>query len=478
MYAGIPGRRYHPGYPPRRRRGAEGRHRRGADCGTVGACATGPLPVRSPTDPAPTSSSTVTDGFSTSGKAKSLRSRLSNYFADPATLPARTAQMVAAADRVEWIQVANEVEAILLEYALIKEHRPRFNIRLVDDKSYPWLAVTLPDTWPRAAVVRGRRRPGIRYFGPYAHVGALRDTLDLLLRTFPIRSCSDAKLERHVKLGRPCLMYHIERCSGPCIGAVDHEEYDGLVEDVMSFFAGDTDEVERRSTRRARRGGRRTRLRMRGAPARSVGHLAHGRRAPTDRHRAARGPRRRRHRRRTARSGRLCLPRPSGPHRGATGVHRRQGGGPDPRPTGGPCPGTALRRRRASGGTPRPPPPSGARHRRQRMDVGSGGGHVGDRRRHRSRRSPTGPRSRTPRGHRRLRRLPGQSARGTGGPARPPAGGQAQPHGDGGPQRRRGARAPPAATRLGLRQPRPGPRSSPGGARSSPMLLCASSVTT
>jgi excinuclease ABC subunit C len=183
------------------------------------------------------------------GKAKSLRSRLSNYFADPVTLPARTAQMVAAADRVEWIQVANEVEAILLEYALIKEHRPRFNIRLVDDKSYPWLAVTLPDTWPRAAVIRGRRRPGIRYFGPYAHVGALRDTLDLLLRTFPIRSCSDSKLERHIKLGKPCLMYHIERCSGPCIGAVDRDEYDGLVEDVMSFFAGATDEVERRLTR-------------------------------------------------------------------------------------------------------------------------------------------------------------------------------------------------------------------------------------
>lgn len=180
------------------------------------------------------------------GKAKSLRSRVSNYFADPATLPARTAQMVATADRVEWIQVASEVEAILLEYALIKEHRPRFNIRLVDDKSYPWLAVTLPDVWPRAAVVRGRRRSGIRYFGPFAHVGALRDTLDLLLRTFPIRSCSDSKLERHIKLGRPCLMYHIERCSGPCIGAVEREEYDGLVEDVMSFFAGATEDVERR----------------------------------------------------------------------------------------------------------------------------------------------------------------------------------------------------------------------------------------
>jgi excinuclease ABC subunit C len=180
------------------------------------------------------------------GKAKSLRSRLANYFADPDTLPPRTAQMVAQAERVEWIQVANEVEAILLEYALIKQHRPRFNIRLADDKSYPSLAVTLTDEWPRAAVVRGRRRPGVRYFGPYAHVGAIRDTLDLLLRTFQVRTCSDSKLERHVKLGKPCLLYHIERCSGPCIGSVERDTYDAMVADLMAFLAGDTDDVERR----------------------------------------------------------------------------------------------------------------------------------------------------------------------------------------------------------------------------------------
>jgi excinuclease ABC subunit C len=180
------------------------------------------------------------------GKAKSLRSRLSSYFADPSSLPARTAQMVAAADHVEWIQVANEVEAILLEYALIKQHRPRFNIRLVDDKSYPYLAVTVSDEWPRAAVVRGRKRPGVRYFGPYAHVGAIRDTLDLLLRSFPVRTCSDTKLQRHQKLGRPCLLYHIERCSGPCIEAVDHERYDRMVSDLMEFLSGDTDDVEER----------------------------------------------------------------------------------------------------------------------------------------------------------------------------------------------------------------------------------------
>jgi excinuclease ABC subunit C len=180
------------------------------------------------------------------GKAKSLRSRLASYLADPATLPPRTAQLVEDADHLEWIQVSNEVEAILLEYSLIKRHRPRFNIRLVDDKSYPYLAVTLPDEWPRAGVVRGRHRQGIRYFGPFAHVGALRDTLDLLLRTFGVRSCSDTKFQRHSKLGKPCLLYHIERCSGPCMGAVEREDYDRLVHDLMSFFAGDTEDVERR----------------------------------------------------------------------------------------------------------------------------------------------------------------------------------------------------------------------------------------
>ena len=128
------------------------------------------------------------------GKAKSLRQRLSNYFQNPRNLPPRTAQMVATAASVEWIQVHNEVEALLLEYSLIKQHRPRFNVRLVDDKSYPFLAVTLSDQWPRAQVMRGRRRKGTRYFGPYAHAYAIRDTLDELLRTFPVRTCSDAKL--------------------------------------------------------------------------------------------------------------------------------------------------------------------------------------------------------------------------------------------------------------------------------------------
>jgi excinuclease ABC subunit C len=177
------------------------------------------------------------------GKAKSLRSRLSNYFADPATLHPRTAQMVATAATVEWIQVRNEVEAIMLEYSLIKQHRPRFNVRLVDDKSYPFLAITLADEWPRAMVMRGARRKGVRYFGPYAHAYAIRETLDLLLRTFPIRTCSDAKLERHRKQGRPCLLFHIEKCSGPCVKEIEHDRYDELVGDLIEFLDGETEPV-------------------------------------------------------------------------------------------------------------------------------------------------------------------------------------------------------------------------------------------
>ena len=155
------------------------------------------------------------------GKAASLRQRLSNYFGAPSTMHPRTAQMVTSAATVEWIQVRNEVEALMLEYSLIKQHRPRFNIRLRDDKSYPFLAITLDEEWPRALVMRGRKRKGVRYFGPYGHAYAIRDTLDLLLRTFPIRTCSPSKFRTHERLGRPCLLFHIEKCSGPCVGEVD-----------------------------------------------------------------------------------------------------------------------------------------------------------------------------------------------------------------------------------------------------------------
>ncbi len=177
------------------------------------------------------------------GKAKNLRSRLSNYFQNPANLPARTAQMVATAESVEWIQVRNDVEALMLEYSLIKRYQPRFNIRLKDDKSYPFLAVTLDDEWPRAMVMRGTKRKGVRYFGPYGHAYAIRETLDLLLRTFPVRTCSDNKLGRHQKLGRPCLLFHIEKCSGPCVGEIDRVAYDVLVAELIDFLDGHTDAI-------------------------------------------------------------------------------------------------------------------------------------------------------------------------------------------------------------------------------------------
>ena len=179
------------------------------------------------------------------GKAKSLRQRLNSYFQDPGGLAARTAQMVSQADHVEWMVVDSESEALLLEHTLIKEFQPRYNVRLKDDKSYPWLALTVRDEWPRPAVVRGRKRSGVRYFGPYPNVGAIRGTLDLLLRSFPVRTCSDTKFRRHERLGRPCLLYHIERCSGPCVGEVTHEEYDRLVADLISFLSGDTGPLER-----------------------------------------------------------------------------------------------------------------------------------------------------------------------------------------------------------------------------------------
>ena len=180
------------------------------------------------------------------GKARSLRSRVSSYFQDARNLHPRTAQMVARAASVDWIVVASDVEAIMLEYNLIKTHRPRFNVRLVDDKSYPYLAVTVGDEWPKAVVMRGARRKDTRYFGPYAHAYAIRETLDLLLRSFPIRTCSDAKMRRHELLGRPCLLFHIERCSAPCVGSVTHEEYERLVGELMGFLDGDTRPIVRR----------------------------------------------------------------------------------------------------------------------------------------------------------------------------------------------------------------------------------------
>ena len=180
------------------------------------------------------------------GKAKNLRSRLGSYFQNPAYLPPRTVQMVAEAESVEWIQVDTEVEALMLEYSLIQQHQPRFNVRYRDDKSYPFLCVTMVDEWPRAMVIRGRKKKGNRYFGPYGHAYAIRETLDQLLRTFPIRTCSDNKFNHHARLGRPCLLHHIEKCAGPCVGEVERERYDQMVDDLLAFLGGDTDEVVKR----------------------------------------------------------------------------------------------------------------------------------------------------------------------------------------------------------------------------------------
>jgi len=177
------------------------------------------------------------------GKASNLRQRLSNYFQAPRNMHPRTAQMVETAESVEWTTVRNEVEALMLEYSLIKEHRPRFNVRLRDDKSYPFLAVTVDDEWPRALVMRGRKRKGTRYFGPYAHAYAIRDTLDLLLRSFPIRTCSPNKFNQHERLGRPCLLFHIEKCAGPCVGEIEAPAYKELVNELIDFLDGDTDEI-------------------------------------------------------------------------------------------------------------------------------------------------------------------------------------------------------------------------------------------
>jgi len=178
------------------------------------------------------------------GKAKSLRKRVGSYFSRD--LPVRTKAMVSAADSVDWIVTETEVEAIMLEYSLIQQHQPRFNIRLRDDKSYPFLAITRSEEWPRATVMRGKRRSGTQYFGPYAHAYAIRQTLDLLLRTFPIRTCSNAKFKRHESAGRPCLLFHIERCAGPCVGEVTAEEYEHHVDGLADFLAGRNDEMVER----------------------------------------------------------------------------------------------------------------------------------------------------------------------------------------------------------------------------------------
>ncbi|MFB7862076.1 MULTISPECIES: excinuclease ABC subunit UvrC [unclassified Streptomyces] len=180
------------------------------------------------------------------GKAKSLRQRLANYFQPLASLHPRTATMVTTAASVEWTVVATEVEALQLEYSWIKEFDPRFNVKYRDDKSYPYLAVTLDEEFPRVQVMRGHKKKGVRYFGPYAHAWAIRETVDLMLRVFPVRTCSAGVFRNAASAGRPCLLGYIGKCSAPCVGRVDPEEHRELAEDFCDFMAGRTGTYLRR----------------------------------------------------------------------------------------------------------------------------------------------------------------------------------------------------------------------------------------
>ena len=174
------------------------------------------------------------------GKAKSLRQRLNQYFADFAGLHPRTQMMLQTAAGVEWTVVGTEVEALQLEYSWIKEFDPRFNIKYRDDKSYPYLAVTMSDEYPRVMVMRGAKRKGTRYFGPYSHAWAIRDTVDTLLRVFPVRTCSAGVFKRSGQIGRPCLLGYIGKCSAPCVKRISADEHRQLAEDFCDFMAGQT----------------------------------------------------------------------------------------------------------------------------------------------------------------------------------------------------------------------------------------------
>jgi len=187
------------------------------------------------------------------GKAKNLRSRLNSYFADFVGLHPRTQTMLTSAARVDWTVVGTEVEALQLEYSWIKEFDPRFNVRYRDDKSYPYLAVTMDEEYPRVMVMRGARRRGVRYFGPYSHAWAIRDTVDTLLRVFPVRTCSAGVFKRAGQIGRPCLLGYIDKCSAPCVGRVSAVEHRQLAEEFCDFMAGHSGKFIRRLEAEMRR---------------------------------------------------------------------------------------------------------------------------------------------------------------------------------------------------------------------------------
>ena len=186
------------------------------------------------------------------GKAKSLRPRLSSYFQDITALHPRTATMVTTAASVEWTVVRTEVEALALEYSWIKEFDPRFNVKYRDDKSYPFLAVTMGEEFPRAQVMRGAKRKGTRYFGPYGHAWAIRETLDLLLRVFPVRTCSSGVFRRAHASGRPCLLGYIDKCAAPCVGRVTPDEHRAIAEEFCEFMSGNTSRFVKRLEARMR----------------------------------------------------------------------------------------------------------------------------------------------------------------------------------------------------------------------------------
>ena len=177
------------------------------------------------------------------GKAKNLRNRVNSYFGSSKTMASRTQRMMEEATHLEWIQVRNELEALMLEFTLIKEHKPRFNVDLKDNKSYPYLSVTLNEKWPRPTITRGKRKKGVRYFGPYGNVKAIRETLDLLVKSFPLRTCSNSKFKEHEKNGKPCLLFHIDKCSAPCVDKITKKEYDSLVSDLLSFLDGNSKSI-------------------------------------------------------------------------------------------------------------------------------------------------------------------------------------------------------------------------------------------
>ena len=274
------------------------------------------------------------------GKAKSLRSRLNSYFADLAHLHPRTRQMVTTAARVQWTVVGTEVEALQLEYNWIKEFDPRFNVRYRDDKTYPVLAVTVGEEFPRLHVYRGPRRKGVRYFGPYAHAWAIRETLDLLLRVFPARTCSAGVFRRHGQIGRPCLLGYIDKCSAPCVGRVTADEHRDIVDDFCEFLSGRTDRLVRELERRMAAAADGAGVREGGPAARRP------RRAAPGDGEAGRGARRRHRRRR----GRLRPGRARG--RGA-GLPRARRPGPRPARLGD-RQGRAHRDARAGRAVPHP----------------------------------------------------------------------------------------------------------------------------